>query len=479
MNFLNENIDSLNQKLKSGELDAATLTADTLAAIKEREAALNAFVTVAEDAQPAEELDFSNELAGIPIAIKDNIITKDLRTTASSHILDNFIPVYESTVVQKLKDAQMTIIGKTNLDEFAMGGSTETSYFGTSKNPWDLTKIPGGSSGGSAAAVAGGEVVAALGSDTGGSIRQPSSYTGIFGIKPTYGRVSRWGLIAFASSLDQIGVMTRRVKDSAQVLNVIAGHDDKDATTSTKEVPDYTKYLGQDIKGLRVAVPAEYMAEGINEDVKSVIQSTIDMLEQNGAIIDTVNLPHTKYVLPTYYIIASSEASSNLQRFDGIRYGFRAPDVKNLEDVFVKTRSEGFGDEVKRRIMLGTFALSAGYYDAYFKKASQVRTMIKQDFDKIFEDHDVIVGPTAPTTAFGIGQQVSDPLTMYANDILTISANLAGIPAASVPAGLSDGMPVGLQVMANHFDEGSIFKVASFVENQNKFYENKPTGMED
>ena len=479
MNFLNENIDSLNQKLKSGELDAATLTADTLAAIKEREAALNAFVTVAEDAQPAEELDFSNELAGIPIAIKDNIITKDLRTTASSHILDNFIPVYESTVVQKLKDAQMTIIGKTNLDEFAMGGSTETSYFGTSKNPWDLTKIPGGSSGGSAAAVAGGEVGAALGSDTGGSIRQPSSYTGIFGIKPTYGRVSRWGLIAFASSLDQIGVMTRRVKDSAQVLNVIAGHDDKDATTSTKEVPDYTKYLGQDIKGLRVAVPAEYMAEGINEDVKSVIQSTIDMLEQNGAIIDTVNLPHTKYVLPTYYIIASSEASSNLQRFDGIRYGFRAPDVKNLEDVFVKTRSEGFGDEVKRRIMLGTFALSAGYYDAYFKKASQVRTMIKQDFDKIFEDHDVIVGPTAPTTAFGIGQQVSDPLTMYANDILTISANLAGIPAASVPAGLSDGMPVGLQVMANHFDEGSIFKVASFVENQNKFYENKPTGMED
>lgn len=479
MNFLNENIDSLNQKLKSGELDAATLTADTLAAIKEREAALNAFVTVAEDAQPAEELDFSNELAGIPIAIKDNIITKDLRTTASSHILDNFIPVYESTVVQKLKDAQMTIIGKTNLDEFAMGGSTETSYFGTSKNPWDLTKIPGGSSGGSAAAVAGGEVVAALGSDTGGSIRQPSSYTGIFGIKPTYGRVSRWGLIAFASSLDQIGVMTRRVKDSAQVLNVIAGHDDKDATTSTKEVPDYTKYLGQDIKGLRVAVPAEYMAEGINEDVKSVIQSTIDMLEQNGAIIDTVNLPHTKYVLPTYYIIASSEASSNLQRFDGIRYGFRDPDVKNLEDVFVKTRSEGFGDEVKRRIMLGTFALSAGYYDAYFKKASQVRTMIKQDFDKIFEDHDVIVGPTAPTTAFGIGQQVSDPLTMYANDILTISANLAGIPAASVPAGLSDGMPVGLQVMANHFDEGSIFKVASFVENQNKFYENKPTGMED
>lgn len=479
MNFLNENIDSLNQKLKSGELDAATLTADTLAAIKEREAALNAFVTVAEDAQPAEELDFSNELAGIPIAIKDNIITKDLRTTASSHILDNFIPVYESTVVQKLKDAQMTIIGKTNLDEFAMGGSTETSYFGTSKNPWDLTKIPGGSSGGSAAAVAGGEVVAALGSDTGGSIRQPSSYTGIFGIKPTYGRVSRWGLIAFASSLDQIGVMTRRVKDSAQVLNVIAGHDDKDATTSTKEVPDYTKYLGQDIKGLRVAVPVEYMAEGINEDVKSVIQSTIDMLEQNGAIIDTVNLPHTKYVLPTYYIIASSEASSNLQRFDGIRYGFRAPDVKNLEDVFVKTRSEGFGDEVKRRIMLGTFALSAGYYDAYFKKASQVRTMIKQDFDKIFEDHDVIVGPTAPTTAFGIGQQVSDPLTMYANDILTISANLAGIPAASVPAGLVDGMPAGLQIMAKRFDEGNVFKVADFIERNNKFYEKTPTGMED
>lgn len=479
MNFLNENIDSLNQKLKSGELDAKTLTADTLKAIEEKETALNAFVTVAEDAVPAEQLDLNNVLAGIPIAIKDNIITEGLRTTASSHILDNFVPVYESTVVQKLKEAQMTIIGKTNLDEFAMGGSTETSYFGASKNPWDLTKIPGGSSGGSAAAVAGGEVVAALGSDTGGSIRQPASYTGIFGIKPTYGRVSRWGLIAFASSLDQIGVMTKRVKDAAQVLNVIAGPDDKDATTSQTKVPDYTQYLGQDIKGLRVAVPAEYMAEGINADVKAVVQSTIDMLAQNGAIIDTVNLPHTKYVLPTYYIIASSEASSNLQRFDGIRYGFRAPDVKSLEDVFVKTRSEGFGDEVKRRIMLGTFALSAGYYDAYFKKASQVRTMIKQDFDKIFAEHDVIVGPTAPTTAFGIGQQVSDPLTMYANDILTISANLAGIPAASVPAGLSEGMPVGLQVMANRFDEGSIFKVASFVEQQNKFYANKPTGMED
>ena len=311
----------------------------------------------------------------------------------------------------------------------------------------NLDKVPGGSSGGSAAAVASGEVVAALGSDTGGSIRQPAAFNGIFGIKPTYGRVSRWGLIAFGSSLDRIGVMSKRVKDSAEVLNVIAGPDEHDATVSEKEVPDFTSFLGQDVKGLRVAVPKEYM-DAVDGEMHDVIQKQIDVLKDAGAIINEVSLPHTKYVVPTYYIVASSEASSNLQRYDGIRYGYRAKDTKNLLDVYVKSRSEGFGEEVKRRIMLGSFALSAGAYDEFFKKAAQVRTLICRDFEKIFEENDVIVGPTTTEPAFGIGEEVSDPIKMYNNDLLTISANLAGIPAASVPAGLVDGMPAGFQIMA-------------------------------
>ncbi|MCT7813814.1 MAG: aspartyl/glutamyl-tRNA amidotransferase subunit A, partial [Lactobacillus iners] len=362
MNYLNETIESLNKKLKNKEITAEQLTQDTLAKIKELEPKLNAMITVIDDAKPAENLDFSNELAGIPIAVKDNIITNNVKTTAASHILYNYMPVYDATVVSKLKAAKMTIIGKTNMDEFAMGSSSENSYFGAPKNPWDLTKVTGGSSGGSAAAVAGGEVIAALGTDTGGSIRQPAAFNGIFGIKPTYGRVSRWGLIAFGSSLDQIGVMTKRVQDSAKILNVLSGADDHDATVSEREVPDFTKALNQDVKGLRVAVPEEYFGEGISEKVKALIKEQIKVLEDNGAIINKVSLPHTKYVIPDYYIIASSEASSNLQRFDGIRYGYRSKDAKNLLDVYVKSRSEGFGDEVKRRIMLGSFALSAGSY---------------------------------------------------------------------------------------------------------------------
>src|SRR5699024_7304875 len=383
-----------------------------------------------------------------------------------------------ATVISKLKKAQATFVGKTNMDEFAMGSSTEHSYYGETHNPWNLDKVPGGSSGGSAAAVASGEVVAALGSDTGGSIRQPAAFNGIFSIKPTYGRVSRWGLIAFGSSLDQIGVMSKRVKDSAEVLNVIAGPDEHDATVSEQEVPDYTSFLGQDVKGLRVAVPKEYM-DAVDGEMREVIQKQIDVLKDAGAIINEVSLPHTKYVVPTYYIVASSEASSNLQRYDGIRYGYRAKDTKNLLDVYVKSRSEGFGDEVKRRIMLGSFALSAGAYDEFFKKAAQVRTLICRDFEKIFEENDVIVGPTTTEPAFGIGEEISDPSKMYNNDILTISANLAGIPAGSVPAGLVDGMPAGLQIMAKRFDEGNVFKVADFIERNNKFYEKTPTGMED
>lgn len=479
MNYLNENIDSLHKKLKDGDITAEELTQDTLKSIKELEPKLNAMITVVDDAKPAEDLDLSNDLAGIPIAIKDNIITNGIKTTAASHILDNYMPVYDATVISKLKKAQMTIVSKANMDEFAMGSSSENSYFGAPKNPWDLTRVTGGSSGGSAAAVAGGEVVAALGSDTGGSVRQPAAFNGIFGIKPTYGRVSRWGLIAFASSLDQIGVMTKRVGDSAKILNVIAGADEHDSTVSTREVPDFTKALGKDVKGLRVAVPEEYFGEGVEPEIKDLINEQIKLLEDNGAIINKVSLPHTKYVVPDYYIIASSEASSNLQRYDGIRYGYRAKDTKNLLDVYVKSRSEGFGDEVKRRIMLGSFALSAGSYDRFFRQAAKVRTLIVRDFEKIFEDNDVIVGPTTPTTAFKIGSSIKDPLKMYANDILTISANMAGIPAASVPAGLVDGMPVGFQIMAKRFDEESIFQVADFIERNNKFYEKKPTGLED
>ena len=479
MNYLTEDIDSLNKKLVQNTLSADKLAQDTVENIKKTDDKLNAWITIQDDAKPANDLDFEhNKLAGIPIAIKDNIITKGVKTTAASHILDNYIPVYDATVIERLKKAQVTFVGKTNMDEFAMGSSTEHSYFGITHNPWNLDKVPGGSSGGSAVAVASGQVVAALGSDTGGSIRQPSAFNGIFGIKPTYGRVSRWGLIAFGSSLDEIGVMSKRAKTSAQVLNVIAGSDGHDSTLSTRAVPDFTKYIGQDIKGLRVAVVKEYMA-AVDGDMRAAIQEQIDALEKAGAIISEVSLPLTKYVVPDYYIIASSEASSNLQRFDGIRYGYRAQDTKNLLDVYVKSRSEGFGEEVKRRIMLGSFALSAGSYDRFFRQASKVRTLICEEFDKIFAENDVIVGPTTTTPAFGIGSEISDPIKMYNNDILTISANLAGIPAASVPAGLVDGMPVGLQIMAKRFDEGSIFQVADFIERTNKFYEKTPTGMED
>ena len=478
MNYLKENIDTLNQKLVKGELDAEKLAQETIDNIKKTDPKLNAWITVLDKPELHAADVQKSKLAGIPIAIKDNIITEGIKTTAASHILDNFMPVYDATVISKLKKAGASLVGKTNMDEFAMGSSTEHSYFGDTHNAWNLNKVPGGSSGGSAAAVASGQVVAALGSDTGGSIRQPAAFNGIFGLKPTYGRVSRWGLIAFSSSLDQIGVMTKRVKDSAQLMNVIAGADDHDSTVSTREVPDFTQFIGQDVKGLRVAVPKEYIA-AVDGEMQAVIQKQIDALKAAGAVINEVSLPHTKYVVPTYYIIASSEASSNLQRYDGIRYGYRAKDAKNLLDVYVKSRSEGFVAVVKLRIRLGSFALSAGSYDKFFRQAAKVRTLICQDFDKIFQDNDVIVGPTTTTPAFDLGSEISDPIKMYNNDILTISANLAGIPAASVPAGLVAGMPVGLQVMAKRFDEGSIFKTADFIERTNKFYEKTPAGMED
>lgn len=483
MSLLDKDLETLHQELVAGDIKATDLVEQSLDTIEQRDPQLNAFITV--NAQQAladavaldkKGIKAEDKLAGIPIAYKDNIVTKNILTTAGSKILNNFEPVYDATVVEKLSQAGMINLGKTNMDEFAMGSSTESSYFKPTHNPWDLDRVPGGSSGGSAAAVAAGEVFAALGSDTGGSIRQPSAYNGIFGIKPTYGRVSRWGLIAFGSSFDQIGVMTKRVKDSAYILTAMSGKDTKDSTSSKQEVPDFTKFVGQDIKGLRVAVPDEFFGDGIDEEVKTQVEKGLKVLEDLGAVIDHVQLPYTKYAVPAYYVLASSEASSNLQRFDGIRYGYRAEDVKNLEDVYVKSRSEGFGSEVKRRIMLGTFALSAGFYDAYFNKAAKVRTLIKQDYERVLADHDLIVGPTSPDTAFKIGAIVSDPLKLYYKDILTISSNMAGVPSASVPAGFdSKGLPVGMQMVAKRFDEGTIFKAAAAFEAATKYYEVKPS----
>lgn len=481
MKFFDITVTELHQKLVDRELTVTELVSQTLDQIEADQAVLNDFVTINRDealkqAQAIDEkgVDPDNLWAGIPIAVKDNIVTKGLKTTASSKMLSNFTPIYDATVIERLKANDVIVIGKTNLDEFAMGGSTETSFYGTTRNPWDHTKVPGGSSGGSATTVAAGNSIAALGSDTGGSIRQPASYTGIVGVKPTYGRISRYGLIAFGSSLDQIGPMTRTVKDNAALLNIIAGMDERDLTSSDKEVPDFTAKIGQDIKGMKIALPKEYLGKGINEDVKATIKQAVQTLTDLGATVEEVSLPRSNYGVAAYYIIGSSEASSNLQRFDGIRYGYRADDVKNLEDVYVKSRSEGFGDEVKRRIMLGTYALSAGSYDAFFKRAAQVRTLIIDDFNKVFENYDLIIGPTAPTPAYKIGAEVDDPTTMYMNDVLTIPVNLAGLPAMSLPAGFSEGMPVGLQMIAKPFDEQTMYQAGAAFEAATNFYQKHP-----
>ena len=481
MDFFNQDLTSLHADLVNKKLSAEELTKATFANLKQTDAKIDSFLNLNEDAAlatakalDAKGINADNVLAGIPVGVKDNIVTKDLTTTAASKMLKNFVPVYNATVVDKMTQNDMIIVGKTNMDEFAMGGSTENSAFKVTKNPWDVSRVPGGSSGGSAAAVAAGIVPVAYGSDTGGSIRQPSSFNGIVGMKPTYGRVSRWGLIAFGSSLDQIGPMTRTVKDNAAALNLIAGNDVHDGTSSEREVPDFTAGLDGDIKGMKIALPKEYMDEGIDPKVREVIKAAVKQFEALGATVEEVSLPHSRYGVSAYYIIASSEASSNLQRFDGIRYGFRAQDVKNLEDVYVRSRSEGFGDEVKRRIMLGTFSLSAGYYDAYFHKAGQVRTLIINDFNKVFEDYDLIIGPTAPTPAFKIGDEISDPITMYMNDVLTIPVNLAGLPGMSIPAGFADGMPVGLQLIGKSFDESTLYKAGYAFEQATDFHQATP-----
>ena len=414
-------------------------------------------------------------LAGIPLALKDNINLKDTKTTASSKILENFVSPYDATVSTKLKENLIPILGKVNLDEFAMGSSTENSAFKITRNPWDTNKVPGGSSGGSAAAVAGYEATLALGSDTGGSIRLPASFCGIVGMKPTYGRVSRYGLIAFASSLDQIGPFARNVEDTALLLEAISGHDHHDSTSLDIPVPAFSKALNKDIKGSKVGVIKELLAEGVSPDVKNAVENAIKMYKELGAEIVEISLPLLEYSIGVYYILATAEASSNLARFDGVKYGHRTKDPKNLLEMYTKTRAEGFGDEVKRRIMLVTYARSAGYYDAYYKKAQQLRRLIKEDFDRAFEKVDILVSPTCPNTAFEIGSKIEDPLSMYLTDIGTISANLAGIPGMSLPCGYdSDGMPIGLQILAPALQEEKLFNMAYNFEQAAKDIQRQP-----
>ncbi|WP_105209949.1 Asp-tRNA(Asn)/Glu-tRNA(Gln) amidotransferase subunit GatA [Streptococcus suis] len=481
MTFNNKTIDELHDLLVKKEISAVELTKATLEDIKSREGAVDAFLTITEDAALAQAavldekgIDADNVMAGIPLAVKDNISTKGILTTAASKMLYNYEPIFDATSVAQAYAKDMIVVGKTNMDEFAMGGSNENSAFKPTKNAWDQTKVPGGSSGGSAAAVAAGQVRLSLGSDTGGSIRQPAAFNGIVGMKPTYGTVSRFGLIAFGSSLDQIGPFSQTVKENAQLLNVISGHDVKDATSTLNEIADFTSKIGQDIKGMKIALPKEYMGEGIDPQVKETILKAAKHLESLGAIIEEVSLPHSKYGVAVYYIIASSEASSNLQRFDGIRYGFRAEDATNLDEIYVKTRSQGFGEEVKRRIMLGTFSLSSGYYDAYFKKAGQVRTLIIQDFEKVFANYDLILGPTAPTVAFGLDTLNHDPVAMYLADLLTIPVNLAGLPGLSIPAGFVEGLPVGLQLIGPKYSEETIYQVAAAFEATTDYHKQQP-----
>ncbi|TAK08122.1 MAG: Asp-tRNA(Asn)/Glu-tRNA(Gln) amidotransferase subunit GatA, partial [Candidatus Manganitrophaceae bacterium] len=413
-------------------------------------------------------------LAGIPIALKDNLCIEGIRTTCSSKILDNYRPPYDATVVSRLKEAGTVFLGKTNMDEFAMGSSTENSAFEKTKNPWDLSRIPGGSSGGSAAAVAASEAAAALGSDTGGSIRQPAACCGVVGLKPTYGRVSRYGLVAFASSLDQIGPLTKDVTDTATLMNVIGGYDPCDSTSADLAMPDLNRALTRDVRGVRLGVPKEYFIEGMDPEVEGSVQQAIQTLQKLGAVVKEISLPHTEYAVAVYYLLATAEASSNLARYDGVRYGYRTPEARDLLEMYMKSRAEGFGPEVKRRIMLGTYALSAGYYDAYYKKAQQVRTLIKRDFDEAFKSVDVIVTPTAPTPAFRFGEKTADPLQMYLSDIFTISVNLAGIPAISLPCGFSKGgLPIGLQILGRAFDEEGILRVAYSYEQETDFHKRR------
>jgi len=480
MSFIRE----LHQQLVNKERTAVEIATEALDRLQTLEPKLHSFLLITSDhalatAKTVDEKIASGEeiglLAGIPIGIKDNMCTKGIRTTCGSKILENFVPPYESTVTEKLKTAGAVMVGKTNLDEFAMGSSTENSAYQVTANPWDLSRVPGGSSGGSAAAVAGGECVVSLGSDTGGSIRQPASLCGIVGLKPTYGLVSRFGLVAYASSLDQIGPFGRRVEDAAILLGAIAGYDPKDSTSIKTEIPDYTQFLKPDLKGLKIGIIQETFGEGLDNEVAETVQKAIEQLKSLGAEIKTISCPRFRYGLPIYYIIAPSEASANLARYDAVKYGLRQ-EADNLLSMYKKTRAQGFGTEVKRRIMLGTYALSAGYYDAYYLKAQKVRTLIKQDFEAAFEEVDVLVSPTSPTTAFKAGEKTADPLSMYLSDLMTIPVNLAGLPGMSIPCGFSaEGLPIGLQLIGNVLREDLLFQVAYAYEQSSDWHKKTPS----
>ena len=479
MDITNLTVHELMEKLGNNELTSEEITKAYVDRINDKEKDVNAFVTTLcdealEKAKKIDEKrksgDIKSNLAGIPIGIKDNLCTKGVKTTCSSRMLEDFIAPYDATVVEKLNNEDLIDLGKLNMDEFAMGASTEYSYFKKTSNPWDLERVPGGSSGGSAAAVAAELVPWALGSDTGGSIRQPASFCGVVGLKPTYGLVSRYGLVAFASSLDQIGPITKDVTDAAILLNLIAGHDERDTTSYDMPKKDYTKALKGDVKGLKIGIPKEYFGEGINEEVKEQLEEAIETYKKLGAEVEEISLDIAKYALATYYIIACAEASSNLGRFDGIRYGHRAENFSNLKELYRNSRSEGFGAEVKRRIILGTYVLSSGYYDAYYKKAQQVRTLVKREFDKAFEKYDVLLTPTSPTVAFEMGTRSNNPLEMYLADICTVSVNIAGLPGISIPCGVnSENMPIGMQLIGNKFEEEKILNAAYAFEKEFKF----------
>lgn len=475
-------IKQVEEMLRNKEISAEELTNMSFAQIDKVEDDVKSFLLTNKEKalEKAKKIDeaqtYDKKLSAIPGAIKDNIVTEGVRTTAASKILENFNdPLYDATVVKKLDEADSVIVGKVNLDEFAMGSTTETSAFQKTSNPWNVDHVPGGSSGGSAAAVAAGEVMFTLGTDTGGSIRQPASFCGIVGMKPTYGLVSRYGLIAFAPSLDQIGPMTRTVEDNARVLEVIAGHDVNDSTSSKHPVPTYSENLNGHIKDLKIAVPKEFLSEGVSEEVKEAVKRALDQFEQLGATWEEVSLPHLEYADATYFIIANSEGSSSLARYDGIRFGKRSENARDMIETFKLSRSEGFGEEVKRRILLGTTFLSGKYNEAYFRKAQKVRTLILNDFKETFEKYDLIIGPTTPTTAFRFDQKIQDPLTMYTSDMLTVPANLAGLPALSIPCGFSEsGLPIGLQIIGKHFDEQTIYQAAYAFEQATDFHKQRP-----
>lgn len=484
MNLMDLTAVELGKKIKSGETSAVEAAKESISSINKLESKINAFVTVIDEKRILEAADnvqkrieageLTGPLAGVPVAIKDNMCTNGILTTCSSKILGNFVPPYTATAVENLENAGAIIVGKTNMDEFAMGSTTETSFYGATANPWDTTKVPGGSSGGSAAAVAANEVPFALGSDTGGSIRQPSSYCGVTGMKPTYGTVSRYGLIAYGSSLDQIGPIAKDVADVAAALEAIASHDKKDSTSVNRQNTEFTKMLEGGVKGLKIGIPKDYFSDGLNPEVRDAVLNAAEVLKSLGAEVEEFDLSLVDYAIPAYYVIASAEASSNLARFDGVKYGYRTPEYEELHEMYKKTRTEGFGSEVKRRIMLGSFVLSSGYYDAYYIKALKTKSLIKQAFNKAFLKYDCILGPVAPTTAPKIGSSLADPISMYLGDIYTISANLAGLPGISLPCGFDkDGMPIGMQLLGDCFAEDKILRAAYAFE-QTREYKNSP-----